>query len=71
MTNTLQFNIEGMRCDGCVSGVQTALEAVEGVSTAEVNMEEKSAQVTAGDIVTADALIAAVVKAGFQTTAKQ
>lgn len=70
MTNTLQFNIEGMRCDGCVSGVQTALEAVEGVSTAEVNLEEKSAQVTAGGSVTAAALIAAVEKAGFQAALK-
>lgn len=37
--------IEGMSCNHCVGHVKTALEGLEGVSSVEVNLEDKNAVV--------------------------
>ncbi|MFZ7121475.1 MAG: heavy-metal-associated domain-containing protein [Eubacteriaceae bacterium] len=37
--------IEGMSCDHCVARVKSALNAIEGVITVKVNLEEKFAQI--------------------------
>ena len=44
--NQLTISIEGMSCAGCVSRVETALAAVDGVSNAEVNLATKRANIT-------------------------
>jgi len=64
MTTTL--NIEGMSCEHCVSHVKKALEAVPGVSSALVNLKEKTARVEHGDSVSGEALKAAVSEAGYE-----
>lgn len=63
-THTLK--IEGMSCKHCSASVQKALEAVDGVKKAVVDLEGKSATVTAKDSVTRASLIAAVEGAGFK-----
>lgn len=64
VTHTLK--IEGMSCKHCSASVQKALEAVDGVKKAVVDLEGKSATVTAKDSVTRSSLISAVENAGFK-----
>ena len=42
---TVQLNIEGMTCNGCVSSVTNVLQKISGVSSAEVSLEQKRATV--------------------------
>jgi copper chaperone CopZ len=61
-----KLEISGMTCGHCVSHVKSALEDMEGVSQAEVSLENQEADVTlSGEVVDAD-LIAAVEAAGYQ-----
>lgn len=55
--------IDGMSCASCVNRVQSALQQVQGVSQARVNLAERSALVL-GEA-TPDALIQAVKEAGY------
>lgn len=41
------IKIEGMTCGHCVSSVDTALKAVEGVTSVKVDLEENKATVEA------------------------
>ena len=66
---TKKFKVEGMMCQHCVAHVKTALEGVEGVAKADVDLKKKSAVVTLDKDVPAETLIAAVVEAGY--TAKE
>ena len=66
MTKTLK--VEGMMCMHCVSHVQKALEAVDGVSAAEVSLEKKQAVVTLAHEVADQALVDAVKAAGYEAT---
>jgi Cu+-exporting ATPase len=61
---THRLSIGGMSCAGCVSTVETALRAVPGVQAANVNFAEHTATVQGP--VTAEILVAAVVKAGYE-----
>jgi copper chaperone CopZ len=61
-----KLEISGMTCDHCVSHVKSALEGIEGVSEADVSLENHEAEVTLlGQVIDAD-LIAAVEAAGYQ-----
>jgi copper chaperone CopZ len=64
MRTTLK--IEGMSCEHCVKAVKTALEAVAGVCSAVVNLNDKSAVIDHGDGVTLAALKAAVEEEGYE-----
>ncbi|WP_404936766.1 cation transporter, partial [Pseudomonas aeruginosa] len=46
---SVQLLIDGMTCASCVSKVQKALQSVDGVENARVNLAERSALVT-GDV---------------------
>ena len=61
-----KLEISGMSCGHCVSHVKSALESVEGVSQAEVSLENHEAEVTLSDQVIDADLIAAVEQAGYQ-----
>ena len=65
MNRTL--TIEGMMCAHCVAHVESALNALPGVS-AHVDLEKKTAAVTAGPEVTDDMLRKAVKDAGYEVT---
>jgi len=62
---TATLDITGMTCASCVRRVERALSKVEGVEQANVNFASETALVTAPGGVAADALIAAVEKAGY------
>ena len=55
-----------MSCDHCVAHVTKALEAINGVSSAQVNLQKKNARVEHSDLVTQEALKAAVNEAGYE-----
>lgn len=44
------IKIEGMTCGHCVSSVDTALNAVEGVTEVKVDLEANQATVEAGNV---------------------
>ena len=60
--------IEGMMCAHCTGRVQKALEAVEGVESVVMSLEEKSAVLTLSSQVEDEALKAAVAEAGYEVT---
>jgi copper ion binding protein len=67
MKTTLK--IEGMSCDHCVRHVSNALKGLTGVTSAEVDLKKKTAQVEHADGVSLDALKAAVSEAGYEVVA--
>ena len=62
---TLRLSIDGMHCSSCVGHVEKALQSVDGVVDASVSLADSSARVSA-DGVSPDALVEAVVSAGFE-----
>lgn len=60
------LDIEGMMCAHCQAHVKEALEGVEGVSKADVSLEEKQASVTMAEEVSDEILTEAVTKAGYK-----
>lgn len=59
------LKIEGMSCGHCVMHVQSALEDVPGVKSAQVDLLERSAMVD-GEGLVDQALRAAVADAGYK-----
>lgn len=43
---TIRLSVTGMMCAGCVSSVETALQSVQGVTQADVNLAERTAMVS-------------------------
>lgn len=60
----IDLGVGGMTCDDCVVHVTEALESVPGVKHATVDLEARSAVVTALDDVTSEALATAVRATG-------
>ena len=60
--------VEGMMCQHCVAHVKKALEGVDGVVEAVVDLEGKSAVAKLSEEVADDVLTAAVVDAGYEVT---
>ena len=58
----LVLTVEGMTCNGCRGGVEKALQAVDGVESASVDLESKLA--TVSGTASAASLIAAVKAMG-------
>lgn len=67
-TNTMTkvISIEGMMCSHCTGTVQKALEAVEGVKTVTMSLEQKNATVELASDVADEVLTKAVVDAGYE-----
>ena len=62
--------ISGMSCGHCVSHVKSALEGLEGVTRADVSLDEHRADLTlVADVPDAD-LVATVEAAGYQAEAR-
>lgn len=62
-SSVIHLSVSGMSCAGCVASVHKALLAVPGVTSAEVNFAEHTAQV-AGEV-RPETLVQAVVAAGY------
>ena len=64
---TVKLAISGMSCNSCVTKVDKALRDVKGVKDVKVDLKSESAEVVlASASVKPDALVKAVVKAGFK-----
>ena len=63
-----KLNVEGMMCEHCVAHVTKALEGVKGVKNVRVSLDEGTAVVDAGLLVSDMALVAAVENAGYKAT---
>jgi len=61
--STIRLSLSGISCAGCVSRVEKALDAVDGVTAATVNLAERTATVE-GDV-SAASLVEAVKGAGY------
>ncbi len=66
---TTNLRITGMTCNNCVRHVDKALRAVPGVSTVQVSLEGKTAEVVHADSTSLDSLIRAVESAGYEAAA--
>ena len=62
---TLRFNVTGMTCAACSARVEAAIRRVPGVSEVAVGLLTNSARVD-GDGVSAEAVVAAVERAGYR-----
>lgn len=60
-----QFRIPDLHCDGCVNRVTNVLERLDGVRSAKVSLDDKTAEVTHDDTVNFDTMKSAVEKAGY------
>ena len=60
------LHVEGMMCVRCVAHVKKALEAVEGVASADVDLDAKRAVVSLDADVADEVLVAAVVEEGYE-----
>ena len=63
---TKVMTIEGMMCGHCTGRVQKALEAVEGVGSVTMSLENKTATVELTAEVEDEKLTAAVTDAGYE-----
>ncbi len=61
----MKFNVEKMMCGGCVSNVTQKLEALEGVTAAQVDLASASAEVEG--TVDAQTVIDTLTAAGYPT----
>lgn len=66
----IELNIAGMTCGHCKSAVESALKAVAGVLTVEVDLAAGKATV-GGEGVQLEALVAAVADEGYNASAAQ
>ena len=60
------LNVEGMMCQHCVAHVKRALEGVEGVEEAVVDLDAGTATAKLAHDVPEDVLAAAIVEAGYE-----
>ncbi len=60
------LTVNGMQCEHCKASVEKALSQVEGVSSAKVDLNKKTATVVLGGSVSDEALKNAVAQAGFE-----
>ena len=69
MTNRLVLDVKGMTCAHCVSRVDKALRAVDGVSSVAVSLQGHQAEVEFDAPATSAALMEAVSEAGYEASA--
>ncbi len=63
---TLKLKVDGMSCGHCVAAVKKALEAVEGVLRADVDLEAGQATVQGEADLQEQVLIEALVDEGYE-----
>lgn len=61
--------VKGMTCPHCVASVKNTLEAIDGVSNADVNLENNQATIeTSDDSLSKETLIEAIIGAGYEAS---
>jgi copper ion binding protein len=72
MTMKKVLNIAGMGCSGCVSAVEGALQDLDGVQSATVNLDDALAEVHFDETkVTTEDFETAITEAGYEMTGVQ
>ncbi|MBI1754746.1 cation transporter [Candidatus Azambacteria bacterium] len=65
------YNIEGMHCGACSTGIELFLSNTEGVASAKVNYETKKGEVEYDETKIKDAdVIKVIEEAGFKAAVK-
>jgi copper chaperone CopZ len=62
---TIDLDVQGMSCSGCVKHVTQALQAVSGVDAVAVDLASGHVKVTTSAAVASEALIAALKEADY------
>lgn len=65
---TLQLQLQGMRCAGCANAIEKAIRAVPGVIECSINFGTEQATVKYNSTTNAKQIQQAVVKAGYAAT---
>ena len=65
---TITLNIEGMHCGGCVKSVTQVLTELDGVQSADVQLEGKANSTVDENRVNVAQLIEVIEDAGFDVT---
>jgi copper ion binding protein len=60
------YTVTGMTCGHCVSSVTEEISQIDGVRNVDVRLETGRVTVTSDQLVSADAVRAAVTEAGYQ-----
>ncbi len=68
MTKETRYTVNGLKCGGCVSKATVALQALPGVTAAQVDLATKSA-VVQGEVAP-EAVIRALQGAGYSAELK-
>jgi copper chaperone len=68
MSETTTYTVPGIHCDHCKAAVSRELEAVAGVESVAVDLENKLVSVTGSDL-DDTALRAAIDEAGYEVAA--
>jgi copper chaperone len=68
---TITIPIEGMTCGGCVKSVTAVLQKISGVSSVDVSLEQKRAQIQFDEAKTTPAAFEqAIEDAGYEVAEK-
>jgi copper chaperone len=64
------LNVQGMSCGHCKASVEGALQKLDGVSAADVNLEAGTVVVSYDEVnVTVDTMVEAIEDQGYDVTA--
>lgn len=63
---SVQLSLPAIHCAACISGVERALSAVDGVHDVRVNLTRKRVQVAADPDVSAERLVSVLADAGYE-----
>ena len=66
MSTTTVLNVPEVHCDHCISSIEGALEPMDGVNDAEVDLEATTVTVEHDDWVTRDQLVTAIEGQGYE-----
>lgn len=64
------IDVKGMMCAHCVKHVTEALEGIDGVTDVRVSLDDGTAKANVADGVADEALVAAIVEAGYEATVR-
>lgn len=62
----MEIQIEGMKCDGCVSSVTNALKGIDGVEDVKVSLEDALAKISSSVEIDQSKINQAIQAAGFK-----
>jgi copper chaperone len=65
-TTTIEFEVKGMSCEGCVFSVRNAIAKIDGVESCDVSLAEERATVAVRDQSIMPTIIEAVEKLDFK-----